>query len=281
MADVFVSYAREDQARVAPLVELLERQGWSVFWDRDIPPGETWRSHIGAALERARCVVVAWTGYSILSDWVAEEADEARARDVLVPVLLDPVIPPRGLRGVQAADLTGWPHQVDPHMNGAFLAAVAKLVASGPPAAEIGRSDFPEPVDIRTPAGRAGGSELVPAASTPRLWRKWWLAFAAIGSAAMIGVIVMQTWPNPTLKSEPATGNAGKPALPVEQPTPERPQTRNSDARADSATVPSLSNTQVPDSRYTKILDIEGQVIEVKGRVVQSTGSAVGAAGGN
>jgi formylglycine-generating enzyme len=100
MADVFVSYAREDQRRVDRLIELLERQRWSVFWDRDIPPGETWRSHIGAALDQTRCVVVAWTEQSILSDWVTEEADEARERDILVPVLLDPVRPPRGLRGV-------------------------------------------------------------------------------------------------------------------------------------------------------------------------------------
>ena len=31
MADIFVSYARADKARVAPLVAVLERQGWSVW----------------------------------------------------------------------------------------------------------------------------------------------------------------------------------------------------------------------------------------------------------
>jgi hypothetical protein len=34
MADIFLSYAREDQSRVGPLVRALEGQGWSVFWDR-------------------------------------------------------------------------------------------------------------------------------------------------------------------------------------------------------------------------------------------------------
>jgi TIR domain len=41
MADLFVSYAREDQGRVSALVSLLEGEGWSVFGDRNIPPGET------------------------------------------------------------------------------------------------------------------------------------------------------------------------------------------------------------------------------------------------
>ena len=36
MADVFVSYARTDKERVAPLVSAIEAQGWSVWWDPEI-----------------------------------------------------------------------------------------------------------------------------------------------------------------------------------------------------------------------------------------------------
>ena len=39
MADIFLSYASDDRERIAPLVAALERQGWSVWWDRSIPPG--------------------------------------------------------------------------------------------------------------------------------------------------------------------------------------------------------------------------------------------------
>ena len=87
--DIFFSYAREDEARVAAVVAALEARGWSVFWDRRIPAGQTWRSHIGRALEQARCVVVAWSEHSIQSDFVIEEADEVKRRNILVPVLLD------------------------------------------------------------------------------------------------------------------------------------------------------------------------------------------------
>ena len=108
MADIFISYAREDETRIKELVTAFEGHGWSVFWDRRIPAGETWRSYIGAALEEARCILVAWSQHSTSSEWVAEEADEGKRRGILVPLLLDPVQPPRGFREIQAADITGW-----------------------------------------------------------------------------------------------------------------------------------------------------------------------------
>ena len=108
MPDIFVSYAREDETRVRLLVRLLEAGGWNVFWDRTIPPGETWHSWIGRNLDQASCVMVAWSEQSIGSDWVREEADEGKRRRVLIPLLLDEVTPPLGHRSVQAADLIGW-----------------------------------------------------------------------------------------------------------------------------------------------------------------------------
>jgi len=89
-ADIFISYAREDQPRVKPLVRLIEGQGWTVFWDLNIPAGETWRSWIVRHLDEARCVIVAWSANSIDSEWVQEEADEARrAKKPFFPLQLD------------------------------------------------------------------------------------------------------------------------------------------------------------------------------------------------
>jgi hypothetical protein len=108
MADIFISFAHEDEARVQDLVRALEELGWSVFWDRHIPAGKTWRSYIGEALSEAHCVMVAWSRHSIGSQWVMEEADEGQKRSILVPVLLDAVEPPIGFRSIQAADLVEW-----------------------------------------------------------------------------------------------------------------------------------------------------------------------------
>jgi len=108
MADIFLSYAHEDQQRILPLVDALTNRGWSVFWDREIPAGKTWRSYIGQAITDAKCIIVAWSKDSVASQWVSEEAEEAKKRGVLVPVLLDPVEQPMGFRSIQAADLSRW-----------------------------------------------------------------------------------------------------------------------------------------------------------------------------
>jgi len=41
LADIFVSYSRQDKALVVPLVALLEAEGWSVWWDPDVHGGES------------------------------------------------------------------------------------------------------------------------------------------------------------------------------------------------------------------------------------------------
>ncbi len=57
--DVFMSYASEDRERVRPLVDALKVRGWSVWWDREIVPGDAFEARIERALADARCVVVA------------------------------------------------------------------------------------------------------------------------------------------------------------------------------------------------------------------------------
>ena len=41
MSDIFLSYAREDKDRAASLAKVLSDQGWSVWWDKEIPPGQS------------------------------------------------------------------------------------------------------------------------------------------------------------------------------------------------------------------------------------------------
>jgi uncharacterized protein (DUF924 family)/TolB-like protein/Tfp pilus assembly protein PilF len=86
MADVFVSYSRSDRARVAPLVAALEAEGWSVWWDPAIAPGQQFDRMIADELERARAVLVVWTADSVESRWVRGEAREGADRGILVPV---------------------------------------------------------------------------------------------------------------------------------------------------------------------------------------------------
>ena len=84
--DIFLSYSSKDRERVIPLMELLKDLGWSVWWDRDIPPGKTFDEFIEENLNLSRIVVVVWSKSSIHSRWVRTEANEGLRTESLVPV---------------------------------------------------------------------------------------------------------------------------------------------------------------------------------------------------
>jgi|ERR1700722_13674974 hypothetical protein len=130
MSDIFISYANEDRPRAQMIVRALEARGWSIFWDRRIPYGKTWRETIGNELTWAHCVIVLWSKTSIESSWVQEEADDARARRILVPIRIDDVQPPIGFRGFQTADLVNWsPSKSNPEFE-RLIADIAALIGS-------------------------------------------------------------------------------------------------------------------------------------------------------
>jgi len=89
MADVFVSYSRSDKTRVAALVAAIEAQGWSVWWDPVIAPGQEFDVEIAAELKIAAAVLVVWTPQSVTSRWVRGEARDGADRGILVPVRFD------------------------------------------------------------------------------------------------------------------------------------------------------------------------------------------------
>jgi hypothetical protein len=128
MSDIFISYTREDRSRIEPIAKALEEQGWSVWWDRKIPPGKTFSQVIEEAIDVAKCVIVIWSHGSIKSDWVQNEAAEGARRKILVPALIDDVKIPFEFRRIQAADLIEWESQTDHPGFTALLSTISEIV---------------------------------------------------------------------------------------------------------------------------------------------------------
>jgi len=108
VANIFLSYEREDEARAQAIAAVLEGAGHSVWWDRHIKGGHEFGAEIEAALDAADKILVLWSVRSVKSPWVRDEAAAGRDTGRLVPVTLDGTLPPLGFRQFQTIDLSKW-----------------------------------------------------------------------------------------------------------------------------------------------------------------------------
>jgi hypothetical protein len=207
MAELFVSYASADRDKAKLVAERLMHEGYSVWWDRTIPPGRVFDEVIQEALNAAKCVIVLWSAASVRSNWVKTEAAEAAAHDRLVPAFIERVEPPIEFKRIQAADLSNWDGEDDhPELNN-VLAAVRRLVQQPGSAG---------------PSHRYTDPALAPRRTTSRAWLPF--AAVAIGIAALVGGIlffsdrtetqtpVVATSPDPAATPAPSTAANPVPA---------------------------------------------------------------------
>jgi hypothetical protein len=159
MTDVFISYKKEDVDRVQPMAEGLAKAGYDIWWDHRIPPGRTYRDVIGAALQAAKCVIVVWSENSTKSQWVLDEADVGAKRRVLLPILIDDILPPLGFTQIEAARLVHWDGDEAALEWQHTLEAVGHLVGRAPGEAP--------PVQISMPSSGAAADSPAITRATP------------------------------------------------------------------------------------------------------------------
>lgn len=128
MANIFLSYSSADKSVVKNIASLLENQGWTVWWDRDIPVGKNFETVIENELDAANCVVVVWTSKSVNSEWVRSEASEAVRQNKLIPIVLEQVELPLSHRNMEAALLFNW-NGIDDHPElEPFFKSIKRLI---------------------------------------------------------------------------------------------------------------------------------------------------------
>jgi hypothetical protein len=134
MSDIFISYARADKDKAELLATAFSHKGWSVWWDREIPPGKSFDETIEYELNAARCVIVLWSKESVASRWVKTEAAEAAERGILVPALIEQVKIPLEFKRIEAADLSDWQGDSSHGEFDQLLRTVAGIVDGSAPA---------------------------------------------------------------------------------------------------------------------------------------------------
>lgn len=104
---IFISYSRGDTAYVSSLVEALRKQGFEVWFDKNIRMGTDWDDTIEEQLKAADAVVLVLSRTSVASENVKDEVSYAIGLDKSVnPIKIEECEVPMRLARKQFVDFT-------------------------------------------------------------------------------------------------------------------------------------------------------------------------------
>lgn len=155
MPDIFISYSREDQAVARRFAQAFGREGFDVWWDQSLTPGEAFDQVTEKALDEARGVVVLWSKTSVNSRWVRAEATQAGNR--LIPVMIEPCRRPIMFELTHTADLSGWDGSPQDAAWQSLLAGVRKATGRELPAGAASATHASTPLQGTVPRRTALG----------------------------------------------------------------------------------------------------------------------------
>lgn len=194
MANVFLSYQREDHDLARRIARALQSEGFSVWWDDSLNPVEQWDRAIEREIAAADCVLVLWTPTSVESEWVRIEANYAKGCEPpkLIQARFRGATPPMAFSLQQYADLTvtrpaqgrNWIK-----LTGWIREAIARAGAPSPPEPTPDLFQPSPPPPDGAPSPRAAPEPNVAASLGPRIVDG--VALIALGVSLVLSFIVL------------------------------------------------------------------------------------------
>jgi hypothetical protein len=246
----------------------LEREGWSVWWDRHIRTGQSFDEVIQEALDASKAVVVVWTARSVKSQWVKNEAREGLRRQVLFPVMLIKEVKiPLEFWHVQAAQLMDWqPEGAHSGFNQLVL-DMARIL--GPPSGagvqqprvkqpqtQPPSQPNPEPASESSPESRSperqDGRLPEPEPSIPPTQSQRYILIGvglllAMGALAAYGIFSQSQGPSPAPSIVKSDGLAQKQSQETTPPLAPTPSTKpRESATQETPTIPPATKEAQP-----------------------------------
>lgn len=264
MADVVISYGREQEPMAATVARALEADGYSVWWDHDIPAHRAYASLIEEKFQAAKAVIVIWSPAAVQSEWVRAEADLARSQQKLIQVSVQGTIPPLPFSQIQFAPLQAWDGSPD-HPEWRRVRASLRTLCGGDAGPQPQRPpEPPPPAPPRPPT---------PAPRQPVML----IVVAGLLAAAVVGLVVTrQPAPAPAPTAEPAAATsdpapaATAPApMPAPAPTPV-PEARLGDFILPQSSAQPLTSADIADLDKAELRLARNEIYARHGRIFRS-----------
>jgi len=248
MVDVVISYGREQEPMAATVARALEAEGYSVWWDHDIPAHKAYATLIEEKFQAAKAVIVIWSPAAVKSEWVRAEADLARSQQKLIQVSVQDTIPPLPFSQIQFAPLQAWDGTPD-HPEWRRVRSSLKTLCGE------GAEPRPQPEPVRPPPAPPKPAPRQPVAL---------IAVAGVLAVAVVGLLATrQSAPTPQPQPAPIVN-------PGPAPTPAPPAASSDDfLLTDSSTRP-LTPEDIQELDKAQLRLARNEIYARHGRIFKS-----------
>jgi hypothetical protein len=183
LADVFISYKREERPRCERIAAKLRALGLDVWFDANLESGSSFDREIERTLAKAKAVLVLWSSKSVDSQWVRNEAGVGKEAEKLVAASLEPCKLPVSLAHVHHEALHNPEFQDDDPAWLKIVERIAKLTnrpsivsfslalaKASAPLEQWARENAADPLAqrMRQKANILGGADAAPATPAPK-----------------------------------------------------------------------------------------------------------------